>query len=701
MKKSIFFPLIALALSIVLLPPDIAAQKSQSADVLLGAALHQEEVEGTLEAAIETYKKLLVEYPGNRPLAAQAQLHLGFCYEKLGEVQAKEARAAYERVVRDYADQAGIVAQARTRLAALAALGRGAGSVPGVTVRQVWAGPWYGGMGAPSRDGAYLTFRNESEDLAIRDLATGEIRQLTKHQNVQQSAYQSVPSPDGKQVAYSWYEDGLWELRVVGLDGTAPRVLYSNTEVNAYPTDWSPDGKSILTVLDRKDRAHQIALVSSRDASVHPLKSSDERGLARPRFSPDGRYIAYALQQGPKSGEYDIFVLALEGGREIPLVQHPANDVHPDWTPDGKRILFFSNRTGTMGAWWIQISEGHPQGTPELVKPDLGLDLSPMGFTRNGSYYYGVHTEMSDVYIAELDLATGKLVSAPSAATQRFVGSNSKPDWSPDGLQLLFLSKRGAGYWGARTFCVRSTENGEVRELASKLDRVPLARWSPDAHSLRVIANHPTDGIGYFRIDVQTGDFVAVPGLPGQYGYLPAVSRDGKAIIYQGEINEPKKYGILLRDLETGKNRELYCFVDPAHFASRLTLSPDGRQLAFVMAEDTESRSRVIKVMPTVGGEARDLLRVEQIPFGEAPIAWAPDGLSLLFLKQASPPDPKTELWLISVRGGEPRRLELAAEGMSDVCIHPDGRHIAFTEVKNRDEVWVLENFLPAPKVVK
>ena len=45
MKKSIIFPLIALALTIVLLPPDTAAQKSQSADVLLGAALHQEEGE--------------------------------------------------------------------------------------------------------------------------------------------------------------------------------------------------------------------------------------------------------------------------------------------------------------------------------------------------------------------------------------------------------------------------------------------------------------------------------------------------------------------------------------------------------------------------------------------------------------------------------------------------------------------------------
>lgn len=71
MKKSIIFPLIALALSIVLSSPDTAAQKSQSADVLLGAALHQEEVEGNIEAAIKTYKKLLAEFPGNRPLAGR------------------------------------------------------------------------------------------------------------------------------------------------------------------------------------------------------------------------------------------------------------------------------------------------------------------------------------------------------------------------------------------------------------------------------------------------------------------------------------------------------------------------------------------------------------------------------------------------------------------------------------------------------
>jgi len=669
-----------------------ATQKDPGAEAQLQAAINKETVEGDLKGAIELYQKLA--NGGDHAVAAKALVRMGQCYEKLGNV---EATKAYERVVREFSDQKEMVATAQARLAAL---GRGPGSAPAVTVRQVWAGPWYGGMGAPSRDGAYLTFRTESEDIAIRDLATGQIRQLTKHQSVRQSAYFSVPSPDGKQVAYTWDQDGIWELRVVGLNGAEPRVLYSNAEVSAHPTDWSPDGENILTVLSQKDGAIQIALVSARDASVRLLKKFDEREPGRPRFSPDGRYIAYALQQAPKSGEYDIFVLALDGGREIPLVQHPAQDVYPDWTPDGKRILFLSNRTGTMGAWWIQVVEGHPQGTPELVKPDLGQDLAPMGFTRNGSYYYGVHTEMSDVYIAELDLATGKLISAPRAATQRFVGSNSKPDWSPDGRQLLFLSKRGAGYWGSRAICVRSTESGEVRELASKLDRVPLARWLPDGRSLLVIATHPTQGIGSFRIDVQTGDSVASPRPDGSVGYLPAVSRDGKTMIYQAAFKEPKRYCVMVRDLETGKDKELYSATDPAHFAGRLTLSPDGRQLAFVMAADTKG-SMILKIMPAAGGEARDLLHGVQIPYGEALIAWAPDGLSLLFARQSSPHDSKTELWLISAQGGEPRKLELAADGMRDICIHPDGRHIAFTEVKNRDEVWVLENFLPAPQAAK
>ncbi len=692
MKNITFFFIITMALAGALLLANTPTQQSRSADVLLGAALHQEEVEGNLEAAIETYKKILAEYPDNRPLAAKALLQIGQCYEKLGK---DEARKAYERLVRDYADQGDVVAQARTRLAALRKpAGPAKGS--GIITRQVWAGPFDDLLGAPTRDGRYLTLQDGgSENLAVRDLVTGEKRRLTnKDPRSLEFALLSVPSPDGKEVAYAWYnKDNFYDLRIVGLDGSKPRVLYGNAEV-AYlePTDWSPDGKNILAVFYGRDKSNQIVLISAMDGSVRVLKAFDRESPGRARFSPDGRYMAYDFPQRPGSNEHDIFLLAVDGGRVVPLVQHPANDVVFDWTPDGKRILFGSDRSGTMGAWWIQIADGEPKGTPELVKPDLGQDVWPMGFTQDGSYYYAVRTGMSDVYIAELDLATGKLLAAPRPATQRFVGSNSNPDWSSHGRQLLYLSQRGPGAWGARAICVRDAESGEVHEIPSKLDRVVSVRWSPDGRSLLAGAEHPSGEFGPFRIDVQTGDFERVD-LQSPLGWPGAWSRDGKAIFYYRWNNTDKTASIVAHDLATGQEKELYSVVESSMYSSGVALSRDGQQLAFAI-RDPETRSKILKVLPAAGGEAHDLLRGVQLPFPGS-VAWAPDGQSVLFTKQPSLADSKTELWLIPVQGGEPRKLDLTAENMRELSVHPDGRRVAFTAGEDKQTVWVMENFLP------
>jgi len=137
-----------------------------------------------------------------------------------------------------------------------------------------------------------------------------------------------------------------------------------------------------------------------------------------------------------------------------------------------------------------------------------------------------------------------------------------------------------------------------------------------------------------------------------------------------------------------------------SNYAGGLALSRDGRQLAF---EYSESGSKIIKVVPAAGGEARELLRGDGslMPPGFGTIAWAPDGRSVLFARRTGPGGLKTELWSISVQGGEPRKLDLTAENMRDLSVHPDGRHIAFTAGQDRSEVWVMENFLSAPKIAK
>src|SRR5712692_7337221 len=152
------------------------AQKADQAEVLMQAAHQKQLVEGQLEEAIQLYNSILAKYSGNRAVAAKALVQMGQCYEKLGNT---EARKAYEHVLRDYADQNEAAAQARARLAVLS--GNVASRSSEMVTRRVWAGSDVEAGVSLSPDGRYLTCVDwTTGDLALRDLATGKMRRLTK-----------------------------------------------------------------------------------------------------------------------------------------------------------------------------------------------------------------------------------------------------------------------------------------------------------------------------------------------------------------------------------------------------------------------------------------------------------------------------------------------------------------------------------------
>ena len=315
---------------------------AQSAEALFGAGQHQEEVEGNLEKAIQTYRQVLAQAGGDRSLAARAQFHIGTSYEKLGR---EEAAKAFQSVVRDYADQAEIVRQARTRLAALRAPEPGS-----MVLRKVWDGIAYG----ISPDGRFVTDVDWSKggDLVVRDVETGTKRWLTNRKEPSGPyADGTVISPDGRHVAYLWVDvrqDEAWEfqVRILPMDGTgAPRVVYGSPNY-FFLEDWAPDGQSLLLSRSLDDGTWQLAMLSVQDGSVRQLKSFNWGGVSGASVSPDGRYIAYdaPVGNGPLR---DIYVMATDGSQDTPVVQHPANDYSTVWSPDGSQILFVSNRTAT------------------------------------------------------------------------------------------------------------------------------------------------------------------------------------------------------------------------------------------------------------------------------------------------------------------------------------------------------------------
>src|SRR6185436_8257964 len=79
-----------------------AAQKNDSAKVMLEAAKKKELVDGDLNSAIQQYKVIVDKFKNDRSIAADALVHMAECYQKLGDA---ESRKIYERIIREYSDQ--------------------------------------------------------------------------------------------------------------------------------------------------------------------------------------------------------------------------------------------------------------------------------------------------------------------------------------------------------------------------------------------------------------------------------------------------------------------------------------------------------------------------------------------------------------------------------------------------------------------
>jgi Tol biopolymer transport system component len=671
-----------------------AVQVPGTPESLMGAALHQEEAEGNLEAAIALYRQLIAEHAADRALAARAQLHIGLCHERLGNA---EARKAYERVLSDYLDQRDVVEQARARLAAL---GKPVSARTAMATRRVWedfpldnTGTFQGSVSPDGRHIAYVDWK--AGRIAVRDLTTGQARFVTPTGGyAPEWGMYPVFSPDGRHVAYQWFLGDSHDVRVAGLDGSEPRVLFHGVGDSPWmhPAGWSADGRQIL-VLDDEGKA-RIALLSVADGALRTLKTVDERWLGRTSLSPDGRHIAYELPSATGARRSDIFLLATGGSGEVPLVENPADDRLLGWAPDGRTILFTSDRTGKEGLWTVTVLDGKAAGPPELLKPDLG-PVHSLGFSQDGSFYYGVRTGIRDAFTAEIDLATGKVLSPPTPVAERFVGANMAPEWSVEGGFLAWVSNRGQGRnrLDADTLCIRSNATGEVRELSPKISFLYRLRWYPGGRFLLVQAHRPE--VGYYRVNALTGEHTTVRlGLPNESFKQPTLSPDGKTLYFVHAEPDAKQEAIRARDLETGQER-VVC-QPRASWPMGLAVSPDGRHVAFHEGDDDGYH---LTVAPVATGQAR---RVFRSPQRIQTLAWTPDGRHLLFgIEQPAgglPGPTMTELWLVPVEGKQARKLDLAVDSLADLRMHPDGRHIAFVAGRHKGELWVMENFLPRAK---
>jgi Tol biopolymer transport system component len=572
---------------------------------------------------------------------------------------------------------------------------------------------------AMSPDGRYVTYIKPKPDgdLHVRDLVEGTDRRLTHIEEAGGYVDYSAVSHDSAWVAVVGKDRDarnepfkLYVLPLSADPSAKPRVLVDGTY--AAPKEWSPDDHHLLVVVERTDLKIDIALVDAETGKLRTLRTLD-----RPypgyhvRMSPDGLFVAYDHPASENVRQRDVLLIPVAGGADIPLIDDPSSDTVVGWSPDGRYLIFESDRSGSNGLWAMPVADGHRAGEPVLLKDDFKGD--PLSITAQGDLFYEVLAPGFDrpkraLLMASVDFDKGTLLKAPWFAAHDRQAETRSPRWTADGRQFMYVTQRPAG----PMLSIRS-ESGIVREVPRNLGYVWTFDWSPDGAQIVYRATDLQGRQGVFLVDATTGNVrtvvLYVQNVVGND--IPQFTADGQGVTYfKNEFQESKRPGwrsYVQWDIATGREHDVVPDLRPLmtgrHMMGR---SPDGRYL-LAMAGDTQT-TRMF-AYDTRTSTTSEMLQVD-LPEAFNPVdglRWLPDS-SAFVVNTRGPKENERVLWWVPMDGRPPHKLDIGRTDLvnSAIAIHPDGHQIAFvagdpvvskTAVLHT-EFRLLQHFLPMTK---
>lgn len=272
------------------------------------------------------------------------------------------------------------------------------------------------------------------------------------------------------------------------------------TETDLYQFHWigdtqmSPDGSRVVFVRvdvtpDHKSYATSLWLLDLNAASEGPRRLTAGTHDSQPRWSPDGKTIAFAraIEKDGKTGKPQIYLLSLGGGEAESLTDLPEGASDPLWSPDGKHLLITS---GTTPVEW-QKHEAKPDASksPDALKskdepPESDVRVITRAVYRmNGEGYLDFD---HPAHFWMMDLAADGKPGKPKELTWGRLG-DSDPVWANDGSRIYFLRETSdEPYYEARKSALYSvaSSGGDATLVASIPFGVGSLALSPDGSQL-------------------------------------------------------------------------------------------------------------------------------------------------------------------------------------------------------------------------
>ena len=394
-------------------------------------------------------------------------------------------------------------------------------------------------------------------------------------------------------------------------------------------------------------------------------------------LSPDGQIIVFDLLG-------DLYTIPISGGPATRLTSGIAHDMQPRFSPDGKQIVFVSDRSGDDNLWLIGAAGGEPR--PLTTGEDVTY-LSPE-WTPDGNYVVvakGTLTGLEKLWLYHVKGGRG-LEMVGGAPGARMMG----PAFGPNPRYVWFAQRFGSWQYNALLpqyqLAVYDRETGASTTMTSRYGSAFRPALSPDGNWLAYGSRHDAE-TGLVLREVATGEerWLGYPiqrdeqesvanmdVLPG-YSFTP----DSRAVVisYGGEIwrvpveGTPARIPVTVSaEVAVGPALEFEYPVDTAASFTAKQIrnaipSPDGRRVAFTALDR-------LYLAELPNGAPR---RVTTQEVGEYFPAWSPDGTALAYLAWD---DREGHLMRVSGSGGPPIRLTRAAAYYRQLAWSPDGQRI-------------------------
>ncbi|MGZ6972079.1 MAG: hypothetical protein ACXVID_10480, partial [Thermoanaerobaculia bacterium] len=170
------------------------------------------------------------------------------------------------------------------------------------------------------------------------DLETGALRK------VETGAPFGAFSPDGKRIVYGKNWGGNWEIYVIDL-ATGDRVNVSRSSAYDGAPSWSPDGLRIAFTSNRGG-AQELWTVAPDGSGAKRLTRSEGAKPYNPEWSPDGREVLYYLEKGDNKDQ--IWILGADGTGATNVTHDEDHNIFPGWGPKGTLVFSVKGKIVTM-----------------------------------------------------------------------------------------------------------------------------------------------------------------------------------------------------------------------------------------------------------------------------------------------------------------------------------------------------------------